>query len=464
VAFGARTVGGLVATILVARTLGPEEFGRFQFALALTLLLSFLVMLGLPKLLVRELARRPSEAVVRIDSALLITLAAGSAVSLLLFGLSRILDTGAALLVMAGVTLIADSATRVVMALFWAFERMKYEAVSVGAQEAAFVALTLAVLARGSGVEGVMFAYLASRMIGLLVAWLIATTKLHCPTRPRWHPGVVRQMLRASMPFAIDDALSLAYVRIDAVLLGVFKGPRAVGLYQSATNLVLYLNILPRMVNMSMYPQMSRAWPDRPSELRRLRDASLRLLGAIAMPLAVGSFLLAPRIFGFVYGPEFESAAGFYQILVLIVPFRMLGNTLGTALTSADRQAQRALLVGAAAALNIGLNLILIPTWSIQGAVVATLVTESGLFLAYALLLRRAVGPSCLLLALAVPGLACVPLAFVVMTLNTAPLAAVIVAAGAAYVVALVGIVLARMPRPTMNPRALVGSFLAWSS
>src|SRR3989304_1914956 len=82
--------------------LGPEEFGRFQFALALTLLLSFLVMLGLPKLLVRELARRPGEAVVRIDSALLITLVAGSAVSLLLFGLSRIFDTGAALLVMAG--------------------------------------------------------------------------------------------------------------------------------------------------------------------------------------------------------------------------------------------------------------------------------------------------------------------------------------------------------------------------
>jgi O-antigen/teichoic acid export membrane protein len=167
VAFGARTVGGLVATVLVARMLGPEEFGRFTFALALTLLLSFLVMLGLPKLLVRELARRPDEAVVRIDSALLITLVAGSAVSLLLFGLSRVLDTGAALLVMAGVTLIADSATRVVMALFWAFERMKYEAVSVGVQEAGFVALTrspFTQLRRG----GVMFAYLASRMMALV--------------------------------------------------------------------------------------------------------------------------------------------------------------------------------------------------------------------------------------------------------------------------------------------------------
>jgi O-antigen/teichoic acid export membrane protein len=463
VAFVARAMGGLVATILVARTLGPGEFGRYQFALAVTLLLSFLVMLGLPKLLVRELARRPEEAVVQIDSALLVTIVAGIALNLLLFGLSGLFDTGRALLVMAGLTLIADSAARIVMSLFWAFERMRYEAVSVGAQEGSFVVLAFPILAAGAGVEGVMFAYLTSRAIGFIVAWAIATRKLHCPTWPRWHRGVVRPLLRACVPFAVDDALSLAYVRIDAVLLGVFKNPRAVGLYQSATNLVLYLNILPRMVNMSMYPQMSRAWPDRPSEIRRLRDASLRMLGAIAVPIAVGSFLLAPRIFGFLYGPAFEPAVGFYQALALIIPFRMLGNTLGTALTSVDRQAQRALLVGAAAAVNLGLNLVLIPAWSIRGAVVATLVTESALFVAYAVLLRRAVGPSCLLSAVAVPGLACVPLAGVAMAMSTAPLAAVVVAAGAAYLFALVGIVYVRMPRPTMNPRALVGAFLAWS-
>jgi O-antigen/teichoic acid export membrane protein len=462
VAFIARAMGGLVATVVIARTLGPGAFGRFQFALAVTLLLSFLVMLGLPKLLVRDLARRPDEAVPRVDSALLVTLLAGTAVNLLLFGASRIFETGTALLLLAGLTLIADSAARIVMALFWAFERMRYEAVSVGVQEGAFVVLALTILAAGGGVEGVMLAYLTSRAIGFIVAWSIAARKLGCHTRPRWHPGVVRPLLRACVPFAVDDALSLAYIRIDVVLLGIFKSPRAVGLYQSATNLVLYLNILPRMVNMSMYPQMSRAWPDRPSELGRLRDASLRLLGAIAVPLAVGSFLLAPRIFGFLYGPAFAPAIGFYQALALVIPFRMLGNTLGTALTSADRQGQRALLVGAAAAVNLGLNLVLIPAWSITGAVVATLVTESALFLAYAILLRRAIGPSCLPSAIAVPALACVPLALVVMVMDAAPLAAVIAAAGGAYVLALVGIVFARMPRPTMSPRALVGAFLAW--
>jgi O-antigen/teichoic acid export membrane protein len=461
VAFGARAVGGVVATVLVARTLGPHDFGRFQFALALTLLLSFVVMLGLPKLLVRELSRDPDGAVTRIDSALFISLVAGGAVSGPLLGIGWLAGADMSLLLMAGLTMIADSMARIVMALFWAVERMRYEAVAVGIQESAFVAFTLLALAAGGGVEGVMLAYLTSRAVGFVVAWVIAATKLSCPTRPRRHAGVVRPMLKATVPFAIDDGLSLAYVRIDAVLLGVLKGPTAVGLYQSATNLVLYLNVLPRMLNMSMYPQMSRAWPDHPWTLRHLRDASLRLLGAVAIPITVGSFLLAPEIFGVVYGPKFEPAVRFYQLLVLVIPLRILGNTLGTAITSVDRQAQRAFIVGVAAALNLGLNLILIPIWSIDGAVVATLVTESWVFLAYAVLLRRALGPSHLLSAVAAPSLACVPLALAVTALSPAPLALLIVAGAAAYVVALIGIVLVTPPRPDLNPRAIVTSFLA---
>jgi O-antigen/teichoic acid export membrane protein len=218
------------------------------------------------------------------------------------------------------------------------------------------------------------------------------------------------------------------------------------------------------MLNMSMYPQMSRAWPDDPLALRHLRDASLRLLGALAIPITVGSFLLAPEIFGTLYGPKFEPAVRFYQILVLVIPLRILGNTLGTAITSVDRQAQRAFIVGVAAALNLGLNLILIPMWSIDGAVVATLVTESWVFLAYAVLLRRALGPSHLFSAVAAPSLACVPLALVVTALSPAPLALLIVAGAAAYVVALIGIVLVTMPQRDLHPRAIVTSFLAWRS
>ncbi len=276
IAFGARTFSGVLATVLLAHMHGPVGLGRFQFALTLTLLLSFAVALGLPKLLVRELARHPEAIKLRIESALVVSLGAGVVVTGLLLGVGVLFHGDTSVFVLAGVALAADSAMRIVMVPFWALERMRYEALCVGVQEGAFVVLTVVVLVAGFGPGGVMLAYLVSRVIGLITAWTVVAVKLHIRLVPRWHAGEMAPMMKRATPFALDDALSLAYIRLDTVILGIIIGAHEVGLYQSAVNLVLYLNIMPRMLNFSMYPRMSRAWPDNvaraPATLRLLAD------------------------------------------------------------------------------------------------------------------------------------------------------------------------------------------------
>ena len=464
IAFGARTFSGVLATVLLARIHGPAGLGKFQFALTLTLLLSFAVALGLPKLLVRELARHPDAIKLRIESALVVSLGAGAVVTALLLGVGVLFQhADTSIFVVAGVALAADSAMRIVMVPFWALERMRYEALCVGIQEGAFVVLTVAVLVAGLGPGAVMLAYLVSRVIGLITAWTVVATKLHIRLMPRWHAGEMAPMMKRATPFALDDALSLAYIRLDTVILGILVGVHEVGLYQSAVNLVLYLNIMPRMLNFSMYPRMSRAWPDNVAELRRLCDSSLMMLGALAMPIAVGSFLLAPRIFGVMYGSGFDRGVLAYLLVTPLTPIRMLGNTLGTALTAADRQTPRTVAVGVAAGVNVVLNLILIPHWGLFGAVASTIVTETGLFTAYVLMLRRVIGPSCLVSAVAIPGMACVPMALSIVLLSGAPLAVILVAAGCVYTVSLYAIAALMAPGRTLHPRSVVSTFVRWA-
>jgi O-antigen/teichoic acid export membrane protein len=462
-AFGARSLGGLVVTVLLAHLEGPAGLGRFQFALTLTLLLSFAVAFGLPKLLVRELARRPDRIEDEVETGTTIALIAGIVVTLLMYAVGELAGAETTVLVLAGLALTVDSAMRINMTPFWALEKMRYEALAVGVQEAVFLVLAAGALIFDLGAVGVMAAYLASRIVGFAIAWLIVAVRFEIVIVPRWRAGSFAPLIRRSMPFALDDALSLAYIRIDTILLGIIVGAHAVGLYQSATNLVLYLNILPRMLNLSMYPRMSRAWPARVAELRQLLDSSLLILGAVAVPITVGSLLLAPRIFGVMYGSRFEEAVLAYQLLVPIIPLRMLGNSLGTALTAADRQTQRTIAVGIAAAVNVSLNLALIPSWSFFGAVVATLVTETGLFVAYAVMLRRVAGATCLPIAIGVPGLACLPLAGAVVVFAAAPLAVVIGIAGLAYVVALYAIVALASRERMLRPRAVASAFLRLS-
>src|SRR4029077_14143838 len=125
----ARTFSGVLATVLLAHIHGPVGLGKFQFALTLTLLLSFAVALGLPKLLVRGLSRHPEAIKLRIESARVVSLGAGVVVTLLLLGVGVLFKhTDTSVFVLAGIALAADSAMRIVMVPFWALERMRYEA------------------------------------------------------------------------------------------------------------------------------------------------------------------------------------------------------------------------------------------------------------------------------------------------------------------------------------------------
>jgi O-antigen/teichoic acid export membrane protein len=232
----------------------------------------------------------------------------------------------------------------------------------------------------------------------------------------------------------------LTYARFDAVLLGIWKGPVAVGLYQAATSLVLYLNAVPRSINRALFPRMGRAWPARPDDFGRLRDVSLHLVALIGVPVTIGSLLLAPRVIDFLYGPSFAPVVLAYQLLVLVIPVRMLGHTFSLALAATDRQTQRTIAVTGVALLSIAVNCVAIPRWSYLGAAGTAVLCEVTLLVAYAVLQRRAAGRSALLRSNTRPLLAGLPMgAAILLTAGQHVLVSGLTGT-AVYVVAVLGL------------------------
>jgi O-antigen/teichoic acid export membrane protein len=187
----------------------------------------------------------------------------------------------------------------------------------------------------------------------------------------------------------------------------------------------------------------------------------LRSIGFIAMPIAVASLLLAPRTFDVLYGPRFDRAVLTYQLLVLVIPVRMLGHTFSVALAAADRQTRRTVAVAVVAGLNVALNLYFIPRWSYLGAAMTTVICETGLLLVFIVLLRQVAGATALLPAVVVPGLATLPMAAVVLLTGDQHLVFSAVAATVAYAVTVLAYALLRSPsglrgRPSRALMALV--------
>jgi O-antigen/teichoic acid export membrane protein len=460
--FVARMAGGMGAVVLVARSGGPEQLGRLQLALTVSGLLMTCVGWGLPNLVAREVSRSPEKSALWVESTCFAALAGGAVVTALFAAGWRAVGADPQLGVacmLATASLGFDASARALFAAFWGWERMYLETLATWLQEGFYLLAALVVVWSGHGAVAVLACYLASRLLGAAAAWAFAVRGLGHSLVPRPHGRFLVGVIRRSGPFAADDLLSMSYIRADSLVLAAMKGQTAVGYYQAGPNLVLSCNVLARTLNNALYPRMSRSWPNATSMLARLRDASLRMLAATGVPIAVGSILLASQLFSLLYGPAFSPAVLCFQLLAVVIPVRMLGHTLGTALTAADAQTRRTWAVAGAAGGNIGLNFVLVPRWSYLGCAWATLITETGLLVAYAVMLSRLIGRARLLEAVTLPSAACVPMALVVVGLRGAPVLLTVLAAAAIYALALVGILTMRSGSMG-GPRAAVTAYV----
>jgi O-antigen/teichoic acid export membrane protein len=176
----------------------------------------------------------------------------------------------------------------------------------------------------------------------------------------------------------------------------------------------------------------------------------------------VGTVMLAGRILTAVYGKQFAAAATCLAVLGVVIPVRMVGHTLGTSLTAANAQTPRTWCVTGAALMNIGVDLALVPRLSYVGAAWGTVLTETALAVAYAVLLRSRVGQSAILHALGVPSVAAVPLAAGIAIAWQAPLGVTVAAGAAGYALGLGALALlaGRVTQSTAGTWGVVTSYL----
>jgi O-antigen/teichoic acid export membrane protein len=102
----------------------------------------------------------------------------------------------------------------------------------------------------------------------------------------------------------------------------------------------------------------------------------MELIIILAFPLVVGGGVLAPKIINSLYGQEFAPSALALQILLVMTGIVFIYSVFQKSLIIFDQQKKIFQTMLAGVILNIGLNVILIPKYSLYGAAVATVVTH----------------------------------------------------------------------------------------
>jgi O-antigen/teichoic acid export membrane protein len=175
---------------------------------------------------------------------------------------------------------------------------------------------------------------------------------------------------REVFPIGAGVVLSALYFRIDLLLVEMWRGTGPVALYNAAFRLVETVRLFPAAVLAVVLPSLFRA-----TDARALRRVSLvvSLFGVAAAPIL---WVTAGWAIPFIYGAPYAAAVPAFRILILSLPLMSLNLALTHQLIGWDGQRAYAAICAAALAVNVALNVYLVPALSIEGAAWATVLTE----------------------------------------------------------------------------------------
>jgi O-antigen/teichoic acid export membrane protein len=392
---GIRIVSSALVAVLVGRFWGVDALGYYTSITVVAGLLSFLFDPGLSGLLLREVAREPSNTRSLLSTALaLLTLGALP---------SAIVTTLLAWLVVGGGPTTAEAAlaasawlviggfNAVFTAIYHATARMDLETKIITVERMIALLLAVVVIATTRSMFLLIGTLVVARIAALAIN-LSRIRKMIGAPRLNFDRVAMGRMLAAGVPFWSHNLFTILYAQQSVLLLTLLSSSREVGLYQSAAVIYHQAPIAATAFNRALFPSLARAWQahDRFTVRRGLRD-SLAGTTASGILLALASALAAEPLITALYGEAFRPAVVAFWIFALAMPFAFVNSSLGTGLTVMGRQRLRASVSLVGVVLSVGLNLVLIPRYGFLGAAAETPITGAVMVTLLAIGCRRVI-------------------------------------------------------------------------
>ena len=369
---------GLALAVLLARSFSVERYGRFTFAFTYAALFAPLVDLGMDFYVTRAVVREPGRAAAYLGSSLALKTALALIVLPLALGAGAALGYPPPVQALIALALVATWLAALggsYTAVFRAKQRMDLEAITSVAGRAGALALSAAAIAAGRGLAAVT---VAQGLGSLFALGLAAAAAARRATRPLWRAArtLWRELLAGGLPFALTAILVLVYFRIDTLMLQRMKGEHSVGIYGAAVTLLYSALLLSQALVTAVFPVIARARSLAEPAAREVMRRALTLSLAASLPLALGTAATARPLLHTLYGERYAVGATSLTLLMATLPLLFVTNLFGHCLGALGRQRTVLAVASANAALNVALNLWLIPRWDYDGASLATLLTE----------------------------------------------------------------------------------------
>ena len=382
----------LVFMPFLVRSFGLNDFGLYLLALAVASYASiadFGVGAALVKQTAEHLASNDHEGIRKLAStALAFYLAIGLVVAVLVSVLALFsgaifsVDSDGArlirnLLLIAGVSALWTWPLNTANGVLQGFQRQAILARTALFMTLGNVGVTLVVLAMHEGPVALLVGVSAVSFIGGITNLLIARRLIRADTEVSpldADAGVFREIVSFSWAvFVIQVCVLIIYQQTDRLLLGIFIGATAVGLYEAAGKFQGFVSQLTGLTTGAVMPVASQLQAEgRDSALQTLFMRGTKYVLAFIAPVVVVLMVLAYPLILHWLGPQFAPYAVAAQILIshqLLTLLTPIGDSILIGLGKLPKRLPYAVGVSIG---NLVLSLLLIQPLGIFGVVLGT--------------------------------------------------------------------------------------------
>jgi len=378
------------STAILARILGPADYGVYSYVIALVTLLTIPSEFGLPALIIREtasgMAREDYSAVQgvwvwssRTTGIISLSLVGLSVITILLFGTSLAgsrLETfiwGLALVPLIALGDLRGAALRGLKRI------VSGQLPEFLLRPGIFVLLLFGGMLIGSVKFSASFSMalyvIASALAFAIGAWLLwrATPDLVRHAKPRIEN---RSWLISALPLAFIGGMNIINHQASILLQGFFLKDADIGIFRVATQVSLLASFGLLAINQVVVPRFAELFAlGNKIKLQRLVTASSRVILFFNLGITIGFIVFGKLFLRKVFGSAYESA---YIPLMILLGGQLINSGVGSVgnllnMSHHERDTARGLAV--AVVLNVVINLMLLPIWGIIGSSIATVIS-----------------------------------------------------------------------------------------
>jgi O-antigen/teichoic acid export membrane protein len=386
---GIKLILQAVYFLLIARSLGPSQYGAFVAITAMTGIVSPYVGLGSGILFLKNVRSGRRTKSICWGNGLLVTFITGAVIEVGFTGIARLFFPGLSVALLLALSTSDFFLMRVIDLASFGFAasgKMGKTAVQNTTMSALRVAgiVILVSLYHQVSLGQWVWTYFLTGVIG---AGFAIQQGVALWGTPRISCRAMLEDTREGCFFSSSISAQTVYNDIDKTMLAHFSSFSATGVYGAAYR-IIDTSLTPiRALVSAAYPQVFRIGKDGMAASYGYAKQLIRKALIFGCADFIGLLLIAPML-PHILGPKYAEVTPAIRLLALIPVMRCVHWFLADSLSGANAAGKRAVVQVGVALLNIALNIVIIPRWSWVGAAWTSLISDAILMVAVYLVVR----------------------------------------------------------------------------